>query len=192
MIRRCIIFCILGIHLFLHFNQVKKNQLLLNEVVNITDAKKENWPAKFGRIWEEEKYIFSMQSHYAWLWHFFFKLMEFFFFSLVNTIHSALCLILLLLLALVYLPVETEHLRSIEILDEIFNLVEDYHLSLYLILCDLFILLCYIKKKNYFGSQKYILKSKIPLTVAVTVILSACHSGGPHRNNGENYQCFSR
>ena len=123
---------------------------------------------------------------------FFFKLMEFFFFSLVNTIHSALCLILLLLLALVYLPVETEHLRSIEILDEIFNLVEDYHLSLYLILCDLFILLCYIKKKNYFGSQKYILKSKIPLTVAVTVILSACHSGGPHRNNGENYQCFSR
>lgn len=33
-------FCISGIHFFHNFNQVKKNQLLLNEVVNITDAKK--------------------------------------------------------------------------------------------------------------------------------------------------------
>ena len=142
MIRTCVIFCILGIHLFPHFNQVKKNQLLLNEVVNITDAKKkENWYAKIGRIWEEEKYIFlcDLIMHDFGI---FFKLIAFFF-SLANTIHSALCLILLLLLALVYLPVETERLRSREILDEIFNLVKDYHLSLYLILCDLFILLCY-------------------------------------------------
>ena len=48
------------------------------------------------------------------------------------------------------------------------------------------------KKKSYFGSQKYILKSEIPLTVTDSVILSACHSGGPHRSSGEKNQRFSQ
>lgn len=42
MTKRCVIFCFSEIHLFFNFNQVKKNQLLLNEAVNITDAKKES------------------------------------------------------------------------------------------------------------------------------------------------------
>lgn len=61
MIRICVIFCILGIHLFPHFNQVEKNQLLLNEVVNITDAKKKKTIGLLKLVgYERRKNIFSM------------------------------------------------------------------------------------------------------------------------------------
>lgn len=44
---------------FLDFNQVKKNQLLLNRVVNTTDAKK-NPSAKICSLQGEEKIYFDM------------------------------------------------------------------------------------------------------------------------------------
>lgn len=72
--------------------------------------------------------------------------------------------------------------------DEIFNLVKDYHLLLP-ILCDLFILLCYIKKRTILGH------SILGVRIDSLSSGSHCHFVSlslrrPHRNNGENYQCF--
>lgn len=81
MIRRCVIFRILGIHLFPHFNQVKKNQLLLNEVVNITDAKKKTIGLLKLVGYEKRKNIYFLCDLIMHDFGIFFKLMAFFFLS---------------------------------------------------------------------------------------------------------------
>lgn len=58
-----VIFCFSGIYLFLDFNQVKKDQLLLNGVANTTDPKKTQ-SAKICRIWGEEKICFGVWSQF--------------------------------------------------------------------------------------------------------------------------------
>lgn len=76
-------------------------------------------------------------------------------------------------------------------LDEVFNLIQDYHLPPH---TPLFFVtyLCNgtIKKMNYFGHKKYIFARKVHLLVEVSIVLSVSHAAEPHKSGKGCYQCF--
>lgn len=64
-------------------------------------------------------------------------------------------------------------------LDEIFNVIQDYHLPpTTCILCDVFLQPQKKKKMNYFGHKNYNFAGKVHLMVAITIFCSVCHSAG--------------